>query len=143
MLRAKHVLAVSVVAIMFAIVACSTPSAPSGGTSSGSSGGETITLQNLSFSPSTLTVKAGDRVDFKNADQVPHHIVVGTDDLGEQAPGEDKTWTAPKDGIYLMKCLIHPQMQGQITVGAGGSTVGTAAPGGSMGTSGAGTAPGY
>ncbi|HEY3317767.1 MAG TPA: cupredoxin domain-containing protein [Coriobacteriia bacterium] len=130
--RTRRILASAVLlGTMFALAACTGASAPSGGGTGGvKSGGNTITLQNIAFSPTSLTVKSGDSVTFKNADQVPHHIVVGTDDLGEQQPGESKTWKAPKDGNYIMKCLIHPSMQGQITVGAGGSTVGTAPTGG-------------
>lgn len=124
--------------VALAVVACSTGGG--GGASSsggGASGGNTITLQNLAFNPASLSVKAGDTVTIKNEDQAPHHIVVGNDDLGEQAQGESKTWKAPKDGVYMMKCLIHPSMQGQITVGAGGSTVGSAPAGGGS------TGPGY
>ena len=100
----------------------------------GARGGATITLQNFQFSPSSLTVKTGDTVTFANNDSVAHHIVVGTQDLGVQAPGASVTWTAPKDGVYVLKCLIHPSMAGRITVGAGGATVGTP-------SAGAGSAP--
>ncbi len=135
---------------LFALVACTGANpygggttAPAGGGSTGAaSGGNTITLQNIAFNPSSLTVKVGDTVTFKNADQAPHHIVVGTTDLGEQQPGQDTTWKAPADGVYMLKCLIHPSMSGQITVGAGGSTVGTPAAGGSM-PGGGGSTPGY
>jgi plastocyanin len=108
---------------------------PTGSTTPPSGGGapNTITLQNFAFNPSTLTVKTGDIVTFTNADSAPHHIVVGTDDLGVQQPGESKTWTAPAAAVYNLKCLIHPSMSGQITVGAGGSTIGTPAAGGSTG----------
>jgi plastocyanin len=108
----------------------------------GSTGASTITLRNKAFDPATLKVNAGDTVTIMNADQVPHHIVVGTDDLGEQAPGESKTWKAPKDGVYALKCLIHPEMRGEITVGAGGSRVETPAGGGTLTSPGAGSSTG-
>ncbi len=112
------------------LVACSgqQAKAPTGGSSS-----STITLQNFAFNPASLTVSSGTTVTFKNADQVQHHIVVGTTDLGLQQPGESKTWKASKDGVYVMRCLIHPSMRGQLTVGAGGSTIGTAPAGGATG----------
>ncbi len=145
-MRSRLVLvATAIIAVALALAACAPPSGQSQGGST-SSGGKTITLQNIAFNPPTLTVKAGDTVTFKNADNVPHHIVVGTDDLGQQAQGESKTWKAPKDGVYMMKCVIHPSMQGQITVGAGGPTVGTPSTGtsGTGGsTGGSGTVPGY
>lgn len=126
---------------LFALIGCAAPSGNS--TGGATSGGNTITLQNLAFNPSSLTVKTGDTVTIKNADQAPHHIVIGTDDLGEQAPGDTKTWKAPKDGVYMMKCVIHPSMSGQITVGAGGSSVGSAPAGGGAGGGGGGGVPGY
>jgi plastocyanin len=127
--RLPHALiAIGVLIVLLALTACSTPSGSS-------SSGNTITMQNIAFNPTSLTVKAGDTVTFRNSDSVEHHIVVGTKDLGVQQPGQDKTWKAPKDGVYMMKCLIHPQMQGQITVGAGGPTVGSPSSGGGMGNS--------
>lgn len=125
------VAAVALAAVTVACIACSTPS-----TGGGAGGTNTVTLQNIAFNPSTLTVKPGDRVTFKNADSVDHHVVVGTDDLGIVSPGTSVMWTAGSDGVYTMKCLIHPSMVGQITVGAGGSTIGTAPSGG--GSSGSG-----
>lgn len=120
--------------ILLGAVLALTACAPS---ASRSTSGNTVTLQNLSFKPSSLSVKSGETVTFKNADSVEHHIVVGTNDLGVQQPGQDRTWKAPSDGVYVMKCVIHPSMQGQITVGATGSTVGTTPAGGGS------AAPGY
>lgn len=119
-------------AFVLAASACSGPAGTPQGTSTtggaaagGSTSANVVTMQSYAFSPAALTAKSGDAVTFKNADSVAHHVVVGNDDLGLQQPGVDKTWTAPKDGVYIMKCLIHSSMQGQITVGAGGGTVGT------------------
>jgi plastocyanin len=138
--RTLHALALAgLLGVVLSVTACSgtSSSAPSSSTAPSSSGGKaTVTLQNTAFSPPSLTVKSGETVTFNNADQVEHHIVVGTDDLGVQHPGESKTWTAPKDGVYGMKCLVHPSMHGQITVGAGGSTIGTLPTGGGGGTGG-------
>jgi plastocyanin len=127
----------AVLVLVLAVAGCGgAPSGTGGNTGAGGttgSGGQTVTESGLAFQPSTLTVQAGQTVTFKNADQTAHHVVVGTDDLGEQQPGQDVTWKAPADGVYNFKCVIHPSMTGQITVGAGGSTVGT-----SSGTSGTG-----
>jgi len=123
--RTGIVLAVLLVALL-ALAACS-------GVSGTRSTGNTITLQNFAFNPSSLSVKAGTTVTIKNADSTPHHIVIGVNDLGVQQSGQTRTWKAPKDAVYNMKCLIHPSMSGQITVGAGGSTIGTPAAGGGGG----------
>lgn len=125
----RFIIAGALALMLLALVACGGTTTNSGGSTSGN----TIVLKNLAFNPSSLSVSVGDTVTFSNEDNVPHHIVVGTDDLGQQQPGETKTWKAPADGTYQMKCIIHPSMTGQITVGSGGSTIGTAPAGGSSG----------
>ena len=117
--------------VLIALAACG--NGQTGGQTNGEAGSATITLQNTQFNPATLTVKTGAVVKVENKDSVAHDIVIGTDDLGEQAAGQSKTWTAPKDGVYWMKCLIHASMSGQITVGAGGDTIGTPPAGGTTG----------
>ncbi len=126
----RWLLLVGLLPALLALIACS---GQTGTTSGGTSSGNTITLQNIAFNPSSLTVSVGATVTFKNADTVEHHIVVGTDDLGVIQPGQSAMWKAPKAGVYVMKCLSHPSMQGQITVGAGGSTMGTLPTGGGTG----------
>lgn len=126
-------LAVVLVCSTLALVACGSSGTSGGTNTGGASGGTTVTLQNIQFSPSSLKVASGATVTIENKDPMPHHIVIGTDDLGEQTAGTSKTWTAPGDGVYVMKCLIHPSMSGQITVGAGGKTIGTPPAGGSSG----------
>lgn len=121
----KTIAATAALVLALVLAGCGGTGGSGGQSPKPGAGGQTVTESGLAFQPSTLTVQAGQTVTFKNADQTAHHVVVGTDDLGVQQPGEDVTWTAPADGVYNMKCLIHPSMTGQITVGAGGSTVGT------------------
>lgn len=87
----------------------------------------TIMESNNTFQPDTVEVSPGATISFVNQDAVDHHIVVGTDDLGVQQPGQTVTWTANTQAVYPLKCIIHPAMTGQITVGAGveGGTGGT------------------
>lgn len=131
-MRASHLrLALSlalVLAMALVLVACSggatnpygTTTGTSTGSGSGAAGapaaGTTISEKNIAFNPSALTVKVGDTVTFTNDDTVPHHVFVGGEDLGEQAPGVTKTWKAAKAGAFPVKCVIHPSMTGQITV---------------------------
>jgi len=99
---------------------CSTPSAP------GTGGSTTVVEKNFQFSPSSVSLPIGDTIVFDNQDSVPHHVVVGTADLGEQAPGKSVSWTATADGTFPVKCLIHASMTGRVSVGASGS--GSSAP---------------
>ena len=140
-IRALAAAAVIVVALL-ALAACSSPASTGGttsgataggsGASSGSGGGgggaTTVVEQNYQFSPSSVTVALGSTVTFDNKDTVPHHVVVGTKDLGVQQPGASVTWTADTDGTFSVKCLIHPSMAGQVTAGSGGTTGGSSAP---------------
>lgn len=113
--------------VAFLLVGCSgysssgggTSSAPAGGGTSsggGSTGGTTITEQGFAFSPQTLTVKVGDTVTFTNQDSASHNVKIDGQELGAQAQGESKTWTASKAGTFPFSCVIHPSMTGQITV---------------------------
>lgn len=129
--RAAIVLGVCLAALLaIALVGCSgggsyggsatsTPSGSSGagGTSTGGAAeGTTVTEQGFAFNPSTLTVKVGDTVTFTNQDSAPHNVKIDGQELGTQAQGESKTWTATRAGSFPYVCTIHPSMTGQITV---------------------------
>jgi plastocyanin len=102
---------------VLAIAGCSS------GATTGTTGTKTIIEKGFAFNPTSLSVNVGDVVTFLNEDSVPHHVVVGTDDLGVQPPGQSLSWTAGTAGTIGVKCLIHPSMTAQITVGAGGPNV--------------------
>jgi plastocyanin len=121
--------AVAIAVTLLAAGCTSTPSPTAGGPGAPAPGSTqtapgTIVEQNFAFAPSTLTVPVGTVVTFVNQDQVAHHVFVGTTDLGVQQPGASVTWNATANGTFAVKCVIHPSMTGQITVGAAGSTGG-------------------
>lgn len=118
MRRTPRVLLVGVVLAVLVLAACSASSA-------GSGDGPSTKLVNLAFNPSSLNVKVGDTVTVKNADSVQYEVMIGTTYLGLLHSGDSATWKAPADGVYIMKCLVYKNVQGRITVGAGGSTIGT------------------
>jgi len=73
------------------------------------------------FSKTSLSVKVGDRIVFKNGDDVTHNITVedeegNDDDKGMQKPGEDITQKFDKAGSYVVRCQIHPRMKMQVKV---------------------------
>jgi plastocyanin len=120
---------VVVVAMAVVLAGCASPSSSGGGTSTppatggtsggaagGATGGVTIDESGFAFNPSSATAAVGQVVTFTNSDSVDHHVVVGTDDLGVQAPGASVTWTAKAAGSFPIKCIIHPSMTGEITV---------------------------
>lgn len=106
------------------------------GTPGSSTGTQTTIMEsNFAFNPDTVQVPVGTVVSFVNQDSVDHHIVVGTKDLGVQKPGQTVSWTADVAAVYPMRCMIHPSMVGQITVGTGvqNGNSGTGGSGGSNG----------
>jgi len=87
------------------------------------------------FSPSVLTIQAGDTVTWVNKDKEIHNITSGkgitriqfatTSDIGTPdglfssgsfKPGQAWSYTFTKPGIYHYFCSIHPWMNGAIVV---------------------------
>jgi plastocyanin len=81
-----------------------------------------VTIKNYAFDPATVTVHAGDTVEWKNDDSMDH---TATDEVDPQKRAFDsgniqqgKTWTyvAEKKGTYNYFCSIHPFMKGKLIV---------------------------
>lgn len=73
----------------------------------------------LSYSPSPVTVTAGQKVAWKNADNLPHTATAdgGAFNTGTIAPGATSSpITMPADGSFPYHCVIHPSMTGTLTV---------------------------
>jgi plastocyanin len=78
-----------------------------------------VSIDNFTFTPQTLTVKAGTTVTWNNKDDIPHGIA--SDDnafrRSKALDTDDKfafTFTAP--GTYKYFCYVHPHMTGTIVV---------------------------
>jgi plastocyanin len=80
----------------------------------------TVLQKDREFSQSTLTVKPGDTVTFKNTDSVTHNVFSNTPglefDIRRQAPGASSTVPFPKEGEVEVRCSIHPKMKLTISV---------------------------
>ena len=78
-----------------------------------------ISIDNFTFTPQTLTVKAGTTVTWTNRDDIPHGI--GSDNnafaRSKALDTDDSysfTFTTP--GAYKYFCYVHPHMTGTIVV---------------------------
>ena len=83
--------------------------------------GHTVAIQNFTFAPQTLTVKAGTKVTWTNNDSTPH-TVTSTDgpstsaspnglfDSGQLVSGASFSFTFAKAGTYYYECTIHASM---------------------------------
>jgi plastocyanin len=88
----------------------------------------TVSIDNFTFTPKALTVKAGTTVTWTNHDDIPHGIA-SSDNAFKKSAALDTddsysfTFTAP--GTYQYFCYIHPHMAGTIVVEASTGSNGT------------------
>lgn len=80
-----------------------------------------VGIDNFTFNPATVTVKAGTTVTWTNKDDIPHGIAA-TNNAFKRSQALDTddsfsfTFTTP--GTYQYFCYIHPHMTGTIVVEA-------------------------
>lgn len=80
-----------------------------------------VSIDNFTFAPQTLTVKAGTTVTWTNRDDIPHGIAATNNAFtrSKALDTEDSfsfTFTTP--GSYQYFCYVHPHMTGTIVVEA-------------------------
>jgi len=85
--------------------------------------GAVITISEYQFSPMSVTVKAGQSVEWKNGGNVAHTVTETTTPhtfaSADINPGQSYTQTFDKPGTYNYVCSIHPdRMHGTIVVTA-------------------------
>jgi plastocyanin/uncharacterized membrane protein len=79
---------------------------------------QTVVIRQMHFEPSTLNVKAGDKVEWKNEDIFSHTVTAndGTFDSGLIAPGSSWQTTISKTGMLAYHCRPHPNMTAELLV---------------------------
>jgi plastocyanin len=75
-----------------------------------------IVMRDVAFAPSTLTVKPGTIVIWKNMDRVQHQVQGGEFDSGRIQAGSYWAATMSKAGRYAFICSFHPTMRAEINV---------------------------
>ena len=77
-----------------------------------------VKIDNFSFTPPTLTVPAGTKVTWVNADDIPHTVVADDQGFKSKALDTDEafTHTFDKPGTYSYFCSLHPKMTAKIVV---------------------------
>ena len=101
----------------------STPAPAATSNGGASSGGSSVSMKNIAFNPSTLTVKKGTTVTWTNDDSVNHDVTKsggpgpdfksGSGNLGS---GDTYKVTFNTPGTITYRCTIHPWMDGKIVV---------------------------
>jgi len=83
-------------------------------------GSAEISIENFSFSPTTLTVAPGTAVTWVNNDEEPHNIVSADQPRAfrsQAIDGDEKyTFVFDKPGTYRYICSVHPHMHGTVIV---------------------------
>ena len=79
-----------------------------------------VTVDNFTFSPQTLTIKAGTKVTWTNRDDIPHTVTSTTKAFKSPALDTDDSYsfTFTTAGSYEYFCSLHPHMTGTIVVQA-------------------------
>jgi amicyanin len=82
-----------------------------------------VKIDNFTFDPPRLTVKAGTTVTWYNKDDIPHTVVAsGKEFRSKTLDTDDKfsfTFTTP--GSFEYFCSLHPHMTGKVVVEAASS----------------------
>jgi amicyanin len=77
-----------------------------------------VKIDNFSFNPPVLKVKAGSTVHWTNRDDLPHNVVAEDKAFRSKVMDTDEqfSFTFDKPGTYAYFCGLHPKMKGTITV---------------------------
>ena len=79
---------------------------------------DAVTIDNFSFGPAAIVVKAGTTVTWTNEDDIPHTIV--QDDKKFKSPPLDTddhwSFTFTEPGEYHYFCSLHSKMVGTVVV---------------------------
>jgi len=79
--------------------------------------GMEVHIDNFTFEPAKLTVKAGTTVTWINRDDIPHLVVLPGKFRSEALDTNDKfSFTFTTAGDYKYFCSLHPHMTGMIKV---------------------------
>jgi plastocyanin len=80
-----------------------------------------ISITNMMFTPSQISVQKGSTVTWTNDDNVTHTVIddlsnVGGPASGNIEPGSAYSFTFNKTGSFQYHCKLHPSMRGTIVV---------------------------
>ena len=79
----------------------------------------TIHIDNFAFTPAALTIKSGDKVTWKNGDDIPHNVVSSDRSAFRSKvmdSGQEFSFTFTAAGSFEYFCALHPHMKGVVIV---------------------------
>ena len=109
----------SLTAVGFALAVALAASASIDAASSAGAAEQTVTIDNFTFNPPTLTVRPGATVTWINADDIPHTVASTTKSFRSKALDTDDRFSSfASPGVYEYFCALHPHMKATIIVEA-------------------------
>jgi len=130
----RFVAIVALVVLATVAAACGSSSGastpPTTPAATGGTAGASVSIQNLAFTPKTLTVSPGTTVTWTNNDATPHNVVssvsislnsatTSTFASSTMSQGQTFSFTFTKKGVYFYECTIHktlPAMHAEVIV---------------------------
>ena len=115
-MRTKSIRAIRLVALVAAILATAAAF-----TASPARAADTeVTIDNFTFAPERVTLKAGTTVTWINRDDIPHTVASATRFFKSKALDTDDkfSFTFTTAGTYEYFCSLHPHMKATIVVEA-------------------------
>lgn len=111
MRRITFAIAISIIAVLIGAGAATRSIAADAGAAQ-------VNIDNFSFSPATLKVKADTTVTWTNRDDIPHTVVANDKSFKSKVldTGDAFSFTPTKPGTYPYFCSIHPKMTGVLIV---------------------------
>lgn len=86
----------------------------------GESGEHGVDQKGREFSQTEITIKPGEKIVFKNSDDVTHNVFsnskVNPFHIKIQQPGSSSTVQFDNEGVTEVRCAIHPKMKLLVTV---------------------------
>ena len=90
------------------------------GTSSALAAEHVVSQKGKAFATKALSVKAGDKVVFRNDDPFVHNVFsladADTFDLGSFGKDQARDHVFSKAGSFEVECAVHPEMKMVVTV---------------------------
>src|SRR5215813_2432214 len=100
-----------------AVIAAALSFAPAGAQENAPSAGA-VKIDNFSFTPASITVRAGTTIKWTNRDDIPHTVVADDKSFKSKTLDTDEefSFTFSKPGTYSYFCSLHPKMTGKVVV---------------------------
>ena len=79
----------------------------------------TVHIDNFAFTPAALTIKSGDKVTWKNGDDIPHNVMSSDKSAFRSTVMDSEqefSFTFTIAGSFEYFCALHPHMKGVVIV---------------------------